>query len=87
MKIITKLYNSKLPGYDNIGPCSSIKDVSTIGLIGDPLVRIFNLSLLSGCVCPWEIKYSKGYTGVQERWSFSAIQSSFYIFIKYAYLW
>ena len=47
MKIITKLNKSKSPGCDNIGP-SLIKDVSTV--IIDPLVYIFNLSLLSGCV-------------------------------------
>jgi len=55
MKIITKLNNSKSPGYDNIGP-SLIKDVSVVIL--DPLVHIFNLSLLNGCV-PDKLKIAK----------------------------
>jgi len=55
MKIITKLNNSKSPGYDNVGP-TLIKDVSVVIL--DPLVHIFNLSLLSGCV-PDKLKIAK----------------------------
>ena len=55
LKIIAKLKNSKSPGYDNIGP-SLIKDVSV--LIVDPLVHIFNLSLLNGCV-PDKLKIAK----------------------------
>ena len=42
-------------GYDNIGPVL-IKDVCTTIL--DPLVHIFNLSLLSGCV-PDKLKVAK----------------------------
>jgi len=55
MKIITKLNNSKSPGYENIEP-SLIKDVSTE--IIEPIVDIFNLSLLSGCV-PGKLKIAK----------------------------
>ena len=55
MKIITKLNNSKSPGYDNIGP-TLIKDACITIL--DPLVHIFNLSLLSGCV-PDKLKVAK----------------------------
>ena len=47
MKITTKLSKSKSPGYDNVGP-SLITDVSIVIL--DPIVHIFNLSLLDGCV-------------------------------------
>jgi len=54
-KIITKLNNTKSPGYDNIGP-RLIKGVCTTIL--DPLVHIFNLSLLSGCV-PHKLKVAK----------------------------
>lgn len=55
MNLITKLNNSKSPGYDNIGP-RLIKEVSAT--IVDPLVHIFNLSLQSGCV-PDKLKIGK----------------------------
>ena len=53
--IISKLLNSKSPGYDNIGP-KLTKYIAPA--IMSPLVHIFNISLLNGTV-PDKLKIGK----------------------------